>query len=194
MPARRESATGYRSDADDYGSDPAGFGGSDGSSATERAGGVDGRCERFETLLLPVGDSDLGRIDTLAATAAEVAGMMELSVRVLHVLSPSEFERIADRLDGSPGVEEAVRHVDPVHEALQRLEPELQNWGTAVALEGRVGESVSEEIVAAAEAADARRILVGGRRRTPVGKEVFGSTVQEVLLNAPCPTTFVRDT
>jgi len=36
-------------------------------------------------------------------------------------------------------------------------------------------------------------VVVGGRKRSPAGKAVFGSVAQEVMMNAPCPVTFVRD-
>ena len=49
-----------------------------------------------------------------------------------------------------------------------------------------------ESIVDAAGDIDAGMVFVGGRKRSPTGKAVFGSTAQEVLLNAPAPVTFVR--
>ncbi|PSQ16921.1 universal stress protein [Halobacteriales archaeon QS_8_69_26] len=150
-----------------------------------------------DTVLVPVGLSDDHRVETLADTAAEVAGMMQASVRVLHVFTPERYERTVESLyrdpDCRPPADEMVRRVDPVRELTAELAPALRSWGMTMDVEGRVGESVSDEVVAAARAADAKRIIVGGRRRTPVGKAVFGSTVQDVLLDAPCPVTFVQD-
>ncbi|WP_435125682.1 universal stress protein [Halobaculum sp. D14] len=60
----------------------------------------------------------------------------------------------------------------------------------AVTLQGRVGEPV-EELLAEAERRDARYLVIGGRKRTPVGKAVFGSTTQSVLLTADQPVLTV---
>jgi len=48
---------------------------------------------------------------------------------------------------------------------------------------GRAG-TPEEEIVEEAQSLDARYLVVGGRKRTPVGKFIFGSTTQAVLLDA----------
>jgi nucleotide-binding universal stress UspA family protein len=150
-----------------------------------------------DTILLPIGESDGDRVDALASTAAEVAGMMETSVRVLHVFTPDRYANAAARLgydaDTLPAPDELAARVGPVRDTVNALADPLRAWGTTMTVDGRVGDAIGDEIVAAADATDAKRILVGGRRRTPTGKVVFGSTAQHVLLDAPCPVTFVRD-
>lgn len=59
-----------------------------------------------------------------------------------------------------------------------------------VVVQGRVGEPV-EEILAEADRRDARYLVVGGRARTPVGKAVFGSSTQSILLHADRPVVTV---
>jgi nucleotide-binding universal stress UspA family protein len=55
---------------------------------------------------------------------------------------------------------------------------------------GRVG-TPATEILAVADEHDAQYVIVGGRKRSPVGKTIFGSTTQSVLLNADCPVITV---
>ena len=54
------------------------------------------------------------------------------------------------------------------------------------------GREASEEILAVAEERRADLIVIGLRRRTPVGKLLLGSTAQRVLLDAPCPVLAVK--
>jgi nucleotide-binding universal stress UspA family protein len=57
---------------------------------------------------------------------------------------------------------------------------------TPVTTKGLVGEP-AEEIQDEAERLDARFVVVGGRKRSPVGKAVFGSVAQAVILNTDRP-------
>ncbi|MFC4408149.1 universal stress protein [Haloarchaeobius iranensis] len=152
---------------------------------------------RTETVLVPVGPSDGHRAEALAETAAEAAGLLQTTVRILHVFTESQLEQVHEEL--APATEtplspdEAATHVQPVRAVAGELCTPLRQYGTTMDVTGRVGDDVSREIVAAAEAVDAKRVFVGGRKRTPAGKVRHGSTAQQVLLDAPCPVTFVRD-
>jgi nucleotide-binding universal stress UspA family protein len=59
-----------------------------------------------------------------------------------------------------------------------------------VVLQGRVGDPV-EETLAEVDRRGARYLVAGYRKRTPVGKAVFGSATQSLLLNAECPVVAV---
>jgi nucleotide-binding universal stress UspA family protein len=50
----------------------------------------------------------------------------------------------------------------------------------------------SEDLIAVAEEVGADFIVIGLRRRTPVGKLILGSNAQRILLDAPCPVLAVK--
>lgn len=50
----------------------------------------------------------------------------------------------------------------------------------------------AEDILTAAQESGAELIVIGLRRRTPVGKLVLGSNAQRILLDAPCPVLAVK--
>jgi len=50
----------------------------------------------------------------------------------------------------------------------------------------------AEDLVAVAEQVKAEFIVIGLRRRSPVGKLILGSNAQRILLDAPCPVLAVK--
>jgi len=50
----------------------------------------------------------------------------------------------------------------------------------------------ADDLVNVATEVDADIIVIGLRRRTPVGKLILGSNAQRVLLDAPCPVLAVK--
>jgi nucleotide-binding universal stress UspA family protein len=50
----------------------------------------------------------------------------------------------------------------------------------------------AEDLLKVAEEVSADLIIIGLRRRSPVGKLILGSNAQRILLDAPCPVLAVK--
>lgn len=50
----------------------------------------------------------------------------------------------------------------------------------------------AEDLISIADSADADLIVIGLRRRSPVGKLILGSNAQRILLDAKCPVLAVK--
>src|SRR5205085_2918528 len=55
-----------------------------------------------------------------------------------------------------------------------------------------LGLEPAEDLIAVAEEVSADMIVIGLRRRSPVGKLILGSNAQRILLDAPCPVLAVK--
>jgi nucleotide-binding universal stress UspA family protein len=90
------------------------------------------------------------------------------------------------------GSELVVVHTTPGGDT-EELTSELQASGVPheVKLAGDALDP-ADELLRAAEAADAEFIVIGLRRRSPVGKLLLGSNAQRVLLDAACPVLAVK--
>jgi len=76
-------------------------------------------------------------------------------------------------------------------EDLRRVEGALE--GSAAVLQVETGGAdIAEDLVAAAERSAAELIVIGLRRRSPVGKLILGTNAQRILLDAPCPVLAVK--
>lgn len=54
------------------------------------------------------------------------------------------------------------------------------------------GNDPAEDLISVAEEEKADFIVIGLRRRSPVGKLILGSNAQRILLDAPCPVLAVK--
>ena len=54
------------------------------------------------------------------------------------------------------------------------------------------GQEPAEDLIAAAEEFGAELIVIGLRRRSPVGKLLMGSDAQRILLDSPVPVLAVK--
>ena len=145
----------------------------------------------LETVLLAVGPNDADRTAELARTVTDIAGPAGATVIIAHVFTEEEFETAVDRLE-LPSVADAdPDKVAHRHETVRDLRDRFEDATLSTSICGAVGNH-GGEIVRLAEDKNADLVVVGGRKRSPTGKAVFGSVAQEVMLNAACPVTFVR--
>jgi nucleotide-binding universal stress UspA family protein len=93
------------------------------------------------------------------------------------------------------------RSADLDYSSINRLEQKLENEIKALMNGAKIpftttllvsSSSAGEEIVRHLTIKDSREICLGVRRRSKVGKLLFGSTAQYVILNAPCPVVTIR--
>jgi nucleotide-binding universal stress UspA family protein len=146
----------------------------------------------LNSVLVALGPEDAERVTRLAEEAIDIAGPADATVVINHVFTREEFESRVDTL----GFDRAASEVSADDVALRYspvrdLAARLDDAGVDYEIRGAVGD-YSEQVVSVAEALEADLVLVGGRKRSPTGKAVFGSVAQEILLSAPCPVTFVR--
>jgi nucleotide-binding universal stress UspA family protein len=91
------------------------------------------------------------------------------------------------------GERDELEKVLAYREEFAALETELAARGVRFRLiEYARGNSPAEDLVEAAREHDGELIVIGFRRRSPVGKLVLGSNAQDVLMNAECPVLAVR--
>jgi len=78
-------------------------------------------------------------------------------------------------------------------EELRGVQAQLDDVGVEHEVRQLVrGNEPAEDLIAAAEEVEADFIVIGLRRRTPVGKLILGSNAQRILLDAPCPVLAVK--
>lgn len=128
------------------------------------------------------------RASAVVEEAAAIATAFGDDLHVVHVLGRSEFlelERTSVDDSGQPVPMDDVREV-----AREIASEAADGVNDAVEPVGLIGDP-ADEIVRYSNERDARYVVIAGRRRTPVGKAVFGSVTQDVLLNADRPVISV---
>jgi len=78
------------------------------------------------------------------------------------------------------------------NDQLARLSQELADTGVAVDVRRSMGADVGDQVLEVADEVSADLIVIGLRRRSPVGKLLMGSVAQRILLGAECAVTAVK--
>ncbi|SFS91986.1 universal stress protein [Halostagnicola kamekurae] len=146
--------------------------------------------------------------DRVAEVGADLAAQYDEELVVVHVMSQDAYEERADSgstanfgfptasgtdYGGTEGdsypVDQANRDAAGVAEDV--TEQTLEDLPADARYVGRVGETVDKVLGVVDSVDDPTYLVVGGRKRTPVGKAVFGSATQSFLLNAEIPVVTV---
>jgi len=126
------------------------------------------------------------------AESAERARRQARFVAALPDAEASVRTTVVHAFDGEEGDAPAAMRTPSRVESVRAAVETLEDAGVAVAVE-EAPSPAAEGLLTLARDLDVDQAVVGGRRRNPVGKAVFGSTAQRVLLESPVPVTLVRD-
>lgn len=139
-------------------------------------------------LLVPV-DRNEGRAEVQADALVDPpydAGA--LRARVLHVVEDVDLPFGGSGPRYAAALEDEVEDLGGLPDAVATVAGRLRDAGIETTVHSTRG-APTDAILAIAEATDADAVVIGCRRRTPVGKVVFGSVAQEVIRRADCPIT-----
>jgi len=82
---------------------------------------------------------------------------------------------------------------DRLQAELEEVRARVEKAGVAVDVRHPdTGLEASEDLLSIAHEVGAELVVIGLRRRTPVGKLILGSNAQRILLDAPCPVLAVK--
>jgi nucleotide-binding universal stress UspA family protein len=117
--------------------------------------------------------------------AKQLADAFDDSLQIVHVVAYDDTD-----LDIGVAAQETDDRMvtiakDQVHEIVGDSVAEYEAVGL-------FGDEVAPELLEYLEDVDVRYLVIGGRRRSPVGKALFGSTAQKLLLNAEFPVVSVQ--
>lgn len=143
----------------------------------------------LETVLLAVRPGDEGNGTKLARTVADIAGPADAHIVVAQVFTRDEYDATTKSIGAEGPAEATVDEIASQHGTFSIVSDHLNEKGLDYEVRNAVGPHADTIVELAA---DADLTVIGGRKRSPSGKAIFGSTTQDVLLSAPTPVVFVR--
>ncbi|ERG98064.1 MAG: universal stress protein UspA related nucleotide-binding protein [Haloquadratum sp. J07HQX50] len=148
----------------------------------------------IETVLVAVSEEDKNRLDSIASTVVDIAGPTGAAAKLAHIFAADDYETAREQLEFGSDNRVTPDDVANRYVTIRDLGKSLESADLEYSTHGRVMQDTNkgDEIVKLAEDIAADLLIVGGRKRSPTGKAIFGSTAQTVILNAPCPVTFVK--
>jgi nucleotide-binding universal stress UspA family protein len=115
--------------------------------------------------------------------AAQQAVQRRTSLTVIHVVDAVDLDVIAAHRAGLS---------DEIGNALAEAGIADLQWDLKLAASADRPDDTADTILSLADQAGADLLVIGGRRRSPVGKAILGSVTQNLILAANCPVLVVK--
>lgn len=125
--------------------------------------------------------------------ANDLASAYDDNLFIIHVITTENYEAHRDSLQDSPEFNDFSldQEADSAAEYARRVAKQMiEETGVDIEPRGRVGD-IADETLPEATSIAPQYLVIGGKRRTPTGKALFGSSAQKILLNADCPVVTV---
>lgn len=120
-----------------------------------------------------------------------IIGQDLVNLAILHAKAFSAEVVIVTSLPG--GEKTTTEQVGEAQGRLAEVEKTLEGQGikneTHLLIRGK---TPGEDIVSFAEEINCDEILIGVKSRSKIGKLLFGSTAQFIILKAPCPVVLIK--
>jgi nucleotide-binding universal stress UspA family protein len=144
-------------------------------------------------VLAAIGEEEASK--RVIEVATDLATAYDDTLVVVHVIPEQEVDEHIRTMRELPGYsdtgvsDESDRAADFARRIVEQTLDREQRERVDVA--GRVGRPETQ-VRSVAEEVDARYVVIGGRNQSPVGKAMFGSTTQSILLKSDRPVLTVR--
>jgi nucleotide-binding universal stress UspA family protein len=126
----------------------------------------------------------VGYVPTAEGRAALEQAVRECRLRNTRLVVINSY-----RGGGLLGRDDTARYGQELDDVRGRLEKEGVEHEVRPLV---MGVEPAEDLIAVAEEVAADMIVIGLRRRSPVGKLILGSNAQRILLDATCPVLAVK--
>ena len=142
------------------------------------------------TIVAAVDSSD--HAPGILSAASVLARDLEEPLHAVHVLQRTTFvDALEKNVEGQPLADNyEIRRIG--EEIVERgtADPDVPHSADTVEIELRIGDPATET-TSYARSVGARYLVIGGRRRSPTGKALFGSVTQKIMFDASMPVLTV---
>ena len=126
--------------------------------------------------------------ERVVATGLDLVRRSDSTLHIFHVMKESEAQKRVEQRDDY-FLDTASDDARKVAESIAEV---VVDDRSNVNVSGHVGDP-KDVVLDQVNRHDPSYLVVGGRKRSPVGKALLGSVLQDILLSTPCPVVTVME-